>query len=118
MSADDAAARIDVALARVQHEAYVAEIRALGRSNQARPDRLSGVRGRPDHSGAGRETALGDPCAPRPGSVHAEEPALVYAFVGRASDDVGGVVEARGYLRALQRPADAALVREPARRRV
>ena len=32
--------------------------------------------------------------------------------------DLGGDVQARGALRALQRPADAALVRQPARRRV
>ena len=59
-------------------------------------------RGRPDHSGACGSPTLGDPCASRSGSLHAEEPAVVYAFMGTAGDDVGGVVEARGHLRALQ----------------
>ena len=71
-----------------------------------------------DPPGARGPAAVGDPRAPRPGSVHAEERAEVHARLGAHRRRVGGGLEAERPVRALQRPAHPALVREPAGHRV
>ena len=67
---------------------------------------------------AARSAAVGGAGAARSEAVHAEERSEVRAAVGQDRDHLGGALEARRCLRALQRPADAAVVREPARDRV
>ena len=87
---------------------------STARGDQAGPGRLPGRGERPDRPGARRPAAVGDPGAARPGAVHAEEPAQVHAGLGPQGRRVGGAVPARGDVRALRRPADAAVVRQPA----
>ena len=82
--------------------------------DQAGPGRLPGRGQRPDHPGAARPAAVGDPGAARPGAVHAEERPQVHAAVGADGAAVGRGLEARGLLRAVQRPPHAAVVRQPA----
>ena len=67
---------------------------------------------------AARSAAVGGAGDTRPEAVHAEERPEVRAAVGQDGDDLGGALQARRCLRAMQRPADAAVVREPARDRV
>ena len=62
--------------------------------------------------------AVGDPRDPWAGTVHAEEPPVVHAGVGGDAAAVGRGVQAHGHLRPVQRPAHAAVVRQPAGRRV
>ena len=68
--------------------------------------------------GLARPAALGDAGAAGAAPVHAEEPAEVRAGLDRDGRDLGRDLQARSSLRALQRPLDAALVRQPARGRV
>ena len=94
-----------------------AAVRRRG-GDQAGPGRLPGRGARPDPPGAGGPAAVGDPGPPRPGSVHAEERPEVHPVVGAHGAALGRDLEARRVLRAVQRPPHAALVRQPARRRV
>ncbi len=94
-----------------------APVRRGGR-DQTRPGRLPGRRRRPRPAAARRPAAVGQARPARPEALHAEEPAQVHPAVGAAGDGVGGVVPARGVLRAVRRPPHPALVRQPARRRV
>ena len=62
--------------------------------------------------------AVGDPGPARPAAVHAEERAEVHPGLGAHDRRVGRGVPPRDPLRAVRRPAHAAVVRQPAGRRV
>ena len=66
-----------------------------------------------------RPAAVGDPGPPRPGAVHAEEPAEVHPGVGPSGLDLGrGIASAEISYALCERPPHAAVVRQPAGGRV
>ena len=88
-----------------------------GRGDQAGPGRLPRRRARPDHPGARGPAAVGDPGAPRPGAVHAEERPEVHARRGCRRCTLWAETSKRErVVRAVQRPPHAAVVRQPAGR--
>ena len=88
------------------------------RRDQARAGRLPGRRPRAHPPGARGPAPVGDPGASWRAGLHAEERAEVHPAMGAHGAVVGRELEARGELRAVQRPAHAAVVRQPAGRGV